>query len=150
MKTSYRCSSVKGFNNIVKCIRSQLYTDIKYIYNIGSARHYEYPLFFFTESNVFRIYFSESELSLEVFERTYFLEHCDKDIFRDPEYPQEFDYIWPEAYYPNARICEVLSVKGYGTERNLQGFDIVLSDGKRLCVRGSELVPHTMDSWVSE
>lgn len=144
------CSSVKEFNNVVKCIQTQLFTDIECVYNIGSAQYYEYPLFLFTKNNVFRIYFSESELSLNVFERNRFQEHCDRDIFRDPEYPQAFDYIRTETYYPNARICDMIAAECFGTERNLLGFDIVLSDGKRLCVRESDLVPYTMDSWVAE
>lgn len=150
MKASYRCTSIKEFNSIVKHIRSQLFTDIECVFNIGSTQYYEHPLFIFTESNVFRLYFSESELVLEVFHRSFFLEHCDKDIFRDPEHPGEFDYIYPEAYSPSSSICDVRSVKGCGTEQNLKGLDLIFSDGKHLCIRESEQVPYTMDSWIIE
>lgn len=150
MKTSYRCGSVKEFNNMIKHIKSQLFTDIECIYNIGGTQYYEYPLFLFTKNSVFRLYFSESELVLEIFDRAYFLAHCEKDIFRDPKYPGEFDYIRMEAYYPNSKLCDVRSVKGFGTAQNLNGLDLVFVGGKQLCIRESELIPYTMDSWIVE
>lgn len=150
MKSSYTCVSIKELNNVFKRIRSKLFTDIDCVYNLGRSQYYEYPLFLFTKHHVFRLYYSDNELDLEIFEREHFCEQCHDSVFREFEHPQEFDYVYPEAYYPNAKICDVLVVRGCGTEKNLKGIDLIFSDGRHLCVRESELVRYTMDSWITE
>lgn len=149
MNTSYNCTSVKEFHAMCKCIRRQLFADVDGIYNIGGSQYYEHPLFIVMCDVVFRIYYSQSELSLTVYDRAYFRQHCNEGVFRDAEDPQNFDYISPDVRCQNVRIIDMHAVKGCGTEQNLRGFDIVFSDGKRLCIRESELVPYTMDSWLT-
>jgi len=82
-----------------------------------------------------------------VYERMLFEAYREGDVFREPD---GTDRIHPEACCPGAGICGLTAVKGCGTQRNLKGLDIIFSDGKRLCVRGSDLVYGTMDSWISD
>lgn len=150
MKALYTCTSVKEFNDTVKSIRPHLFTDIDCIYNIGDSQYYDHPLFIFTLHHVFRIYFSDSTLSLAVYNTETFLKHIEGDIFRERDNTTDFDYLHPEAYYPNTGICNLISAKGCGVGRNLKGFDFTFSDGKHLCIRESDLIHGTMDSWISE
>lgn len=150
MKILYTCSSIKEFNNMVKHVRPFLFTDIECIHNVGGSQYYEYPLFIFTLHHVFRIYFSDNSLSLEVYDRERFMKHIDGAILQESGDPTDFDYICPKAYYPNSGICDMIAIKGIGAKQNLEGFDLIFSDGKHLCVRKSNLVYGTMDSWITE
>ena len=57
-------------------------------------------------------------------------------------------YINPNEYKPNAKICGVLPIKGCGTTANLKGLELQFSNGRKLCIHSSDLVPGAMDSWI--
>ena len=62
--------------------------------------------------------------------------------------PHDFDYIWPEGYMPNAKISGVVPVKGCGTTTNLKGIELQFTNGRKLCIHSSDLIPGAMDSQI--
>ena len=150
MGTTYRCASIKEFNTMFKCIKTDILSDVDRIYNIGSHQYPEHPLFVCTKSQVFRIFFSDNELLLEIYSKEDFENMVNKDIVRYSNDPFDFDYIWPEAFFPNSQICNMLHLRGCGTTSNLNGVDIHFLNGTKLCIRSSDLVIGTMSSWIEE
>ena len=148
MEQSYKCTSVKEFNAMVRGIKPYLFTDIECIYNLSGSQFYEYPMFIFTEDNVFLLYYSGKELLIDIYPKDIFLNHVEKNRFIYPDNPAEFDYLYPEKLCPEASIVYMRPVRGCGTVCNLKGFDFCLSDGRYIYVRESDLVEGTMDSWV--
>ena len=150
MGTTYRCTSIKEFNTMFKCIKADMLSDVDRIYNIGSHQYPEYPLFVCTNRQVFRIFFSDNELLLEVYSNEDFEKMMEKDIVRYSDDPTDFDYIWPEAFIPNSIISNIVPLRGCGTISNLEGIDFHFFNGTKLCIRSSDLVLGTMSSWIEE
>lgn len=149
MDDHYMCTSVKEFNEMVRRIKPLLYTEIHKIYNLGGEQYYEYPLIIVAGEHTFRFYYSYGELIVDVYKTTEFRSQITGGIFRSREDPGAFDYVYSEfAYSPEASVCGLIPVKGIGTANNLRGFDVRLSGGRKICVRESELVEGTMDSWI--
>ena len=150
MGTTYRCTSIKEFNTIFKCIKADILSDVDRIYNIGSHQYPEYPLFVYTKQQVFRIFFSDNELLLDAYSNEDFEKMMEKDIVRYSDDPTDFDYIWPEAFISNSKIINIVPIRGCGTMSNLKGLDIHFLNGSRLCVRSSDSVIGAMSSRIEE
>lgn len=150
MGTTYRCTSIKEFNTMFKCIQADILSDVDRIYNIGSHQYSEYPLFVYTKRQVFRIFFGGNELLLDAYSNEDFEKMMEKDIVRYSDDPTDFDYIWPEAFIPNSIISNIVPLRGCGTISNLEGIDFHFINGTKLCIRSSDLVLGTMSSWIEE
>ena len=150
MGTTYRCTSIKEFNTMFKCIKADILSDVDRIYNIDSHKYPEHPLFVYTKQQVFRIFFSDNELLLEAYSNEDFEKMMEKDIVRYSDDPTAFDYTWPEAFIPNSKISNIVPLRGCGTKSNLKGLDIHFLNGSRLCVRSSDSVIGAMSSWIEE
>ena len=148
MEQEYLCTSVKELNAMLRAIKLELFTDVEVIYNTGAHQYYEHPLFICTNKHIFRIFFSDNELSVHIYSIENFNNMRNKDIVRYSSDPSDFDYIWPEGYTPNAKICGVLPIKGCGTTTNLKGLELQFSNGRKLCIQSSDLIPGAMDSWI--
>jgi len=150
MGLTYRCTSIKEFNKMLNCIKTDIMSYVDCIYNIGSHQYPEYPLFVCTERKVFRIYFSDNELLIEIYGKENFEMMVEANIVRYSDNPTDFDYICPEAFIPDSQISNVLPLRGCGTTPNLKGVDIHFFNGTKLCIRSSDLVIGAMSSWREE
>ena len=148
MEQEHQCTSVKELNAMLRAIKPQLFTDVEVIYNIGAHQNYEYPLFICTNKHIFRIFFSDNSLSVHIYLVEDFNNMRQDDVIHYSLDPYDFDYIWPEGYTPNAKICGVLPIKGCGTTTNLKGLELQFSNGRKLCIQSSDLVPGAMNSRI--
>ena len=148
MEHEYQCTSVKELNTMLRLIKPHLFADVEVIYNIGAHQYYEYPLFICTNQHIFRFFFSDNDLSVHIFTTEEFNNMRNGDIVRYSLESTDFDYINPNEYKPSAKICGVLPIKGCGTTANLKGIELRFSNGSKLCIKSSDLVPGAMDSWI--
>ena len=148
MEQEYQCTSVKKLNAMLCAIKPQFFTDVEVIYNIGANQYYEYPLFICTNKHIFRIFFSDNSLSLHIYLVEDFANMRQDNMIHYSLDPHDFDYIWPEGYMPNAKISGVVPVKGCGTTANLIGIELQFTNGRKLCIHSSDLIPGAMDSQI--
>ena len=148
MEQEYQCTSVKELNAMLCAIKPQFFTDVEVIYNIGAHQYYEYPLFVCTNKHIFRIFFSDNSLSLHIYLVEDFDNMRQDNMIHYSLDPHDFDYIWPEGYMPNAKISGVVPVKGCGTTTNLKGIELQFTNGRKLCIHSSDLIPGAMDSQI--
>ena len=148
MEQEYQCTSVKELNTMLRLIKPHLFTDVEVIYNIGAHQYYEYPLFICTNQHIFRFFFSDNDLSVHIYTAEEFNNIRSGDIVRYSLESADFDYINPNGYKPNAKICGVLPVRGCGTTANLKGIELQFSNGSKLHIESSDLIPGAMDSWI--
>ena len=148
MEQKYQCTSVKELNAMLCAIKPQFFTDVEVIYNIGAHQHYENPLFICTNKYIFRIFFSDNSLSVHIYLVEDFDNMRQDNMIHYSLDPHDFDYIWPEGYMPNAKISGVVPVKGCGTTANLKGIELQFTNGRKLCIHSSDLIPGAMDSQI--
>ena len=148
MEQEHQCTSVKELNAMLRTIKPQLFTDVEVIYNIGAHQHYENPLFICTNKYIFRIFFSDNSFSVHIYLVEDFDNMRQDNMIHYSLDPHDFDYIWPEGYMPNSKISGVVPVKGCGTTANLKGIELQFTNGRKLCIHSSDLIPGAMDSQI--
>ena len=142
MYKEYHCRSVKDVSCMADDLRKYTFSCIDRVENLGCSHFYDEPLFLFLENHVMRIWFTEKQLDLSVYDRAFFFDHIENNhIFRDPVYPGEFDYIGQENYAPDATLCNITAHRSCGTTDNLKGVYFHLSDGSKLYICESEQIP---------
>ena len=143
-------NTAKDFRNFLKQNNADfkdLY--VKEVYNIGGTEYPESPLFIYSGYSVIMVYLSGGVLSLNIFEKDFFIRHIRAGIFREDPDSEEFYYF----SFTNSRLIndyvQNIEVKENADE-TIDKIDLIFKSGQRLHIKQSELIEGTMCSYISE
>ena len=122
---------------------------VKEVYNLGDNQPYESPLFIYSGYSIIMLYFSDDVLSLNVYDKDFFIRNIRGGIFREEPDSEEFYYV----YFPDSKLIGSF-IQNINVEENGDGtigkVELVFKDGRHLYIEHSDLVLGTMNSYISE
>ena len=122
---------------------------VKEIYNLGNNQPYESPLFIYSGYSVIMFYLFDGTLSLNVYEKDFFIRHIRGGIFREDPDSEEFYYV----YFPDSKLIGSF-VQNIDVEENEDGtvgkLELIFKDGKHLHIERSASVGGTMNSYITD
>ncbi len=122
---------------------------IDQVHNIGDFNFAEMPLFIVSKECVFLVFFSDYSAYLTVYERAEYDRYLYDGIFRDPENPDDFSYIYPEARQVQAQLLNVTcKTDSFNGTTHLTEISLHFSSGKSIHIHPSKEVEGTMVSWL--
>lgn len=149
--------AVKKIFNTAKAFRDfieQNSTDfkdlyIKEIYNIGNAEYRESPLFLYSGYSVIMIFLSNGVLSMNIYDKDFFIQHIRAGIFREyPDSEELYHFSFTNSRLINDYVQSINIVENSGG--TIDKTELVFKNGKNLYIIQSELVEEAMCSYVSE
>ncbi|MBE6899745.1 MAG: hypothetical protein E7479_03655 [Ruminococcaceae bacterium] len=142
--------SAKDFREFIEQNRSEfdkLY--VKEIYNSGDAQPAESPLFLYSGYSVIMAFLSEGALSLNIYDKDFFIRHIRGRIFREEPDSEKFYYVYfSDSALINCAVDDIdISENEGGTIKNI---DLDFKNGKRLHAEASYSVNGTMNSYIAD
>ncbi len=120
---------------------------VKEIYNAGDAQPCESPLFIYSGYSIVMVYLSDSGLSLNVYDKDFFIRHIRGGIFREEPDSEEFYYI----YFPDSKLINSF-IRDINVEENEDGtigkISLSFKNGQNLVIRHSDSISGTMCTYI--
>ncbi len=142
--------SAADFRNFIEQNRAEfdkLY--VKEIYNSGDAQPEESPLFLYSGYSIIMAFLSEGALSLNIYDKDFFIRHIRGGIFREEPDSEKFYYVYfPDSVLINCAADDIgITENNDGTIKNI---DLDFKNGKRLHAESSSSVNGTMNSYIAD
>ena len=122
---------------------------VKEVYNLGDTQPEESPLFIYSGYSIIMIYLSKGILSLNVYDKDFFIQHIRGGIFREEPDSEEFYYV----YFPDSKLIGSF-IQNIDVKENEEGttdkIELVFKDGRHLHIEHSGSVSGTMNSYISD
>ena len=122
---------------------------VKEVYNLGDNQPYESPLFIYSGYSIIMLYFSDDVLSLNVYDKDFFIRNIRGGIFREEPDSEEFYYV----YFPDSKLIGSF-IQNIDVKENEDGttdkVELVFKDGRNLNIEHSGSVSGTMNSYISD
>ncbi len=120
---------------------------VKEIYNSGDAQPFESPLFIYSGYSIIMVYLSEKTLSLNIYDKDFFIRNIRGGIFREEPDSEKFYYV----YFPDSKLinCAVEDIN-ITEEGNINNIDLIFKNGRHLHIEHSVSVKGTMNSYISD
>ena len=122
---------------------------VKEVYNLGDNQPYESPLFIYSGYSIIMLYFSDDVLSLNVYDKDFFIRNIRGGIFREEPDSGEFYYV----YFPDSKLIGSF-IQNIDVKENEDGtvdkVELVFKDGRHLNIEHSGSVSGTMNSYISD
>ena len=122
---------------------------VKEIYNSGDAQPAESPLFLYSGYSIIMVYLLEGVLSLNIYDKDFFIRNIRGGIFREEPESGEFYYVYfPDSVLINCAVDDIAITENEdGTIKNI---DLDFKNGKRLHAEASSSVNGTMNSYIAD
>ncbi len=122
---------------------------VKEIYNSGDAQPAESPLFLYSGYSIIMVYLSEGVLSLNIYDKDFFIRHIRGGIFREEPDSEKFCYVYfPDSVLINSAVDGIdINENADGTIKNI---DLDFKNGKRLHAESSSALNETMNSYIAD
>ena len=122
---------------------------VKEVYNLGDNQPYESPLFIYSGYSIIMLYFSDDVLSLNVYDKDFFIRNIRGGIFREEPDSEEFYYV----YFPDSKLIGSF-IQNIDVKENEDGtvdkVELIFKDGRHLHIEHSGSVSGTMNSYISD
>ena len=122
---------------------------VKEVYNLGDTQPEESPLFIYSGYSIIMIYLSDGVLSLNVYDKDFFIQHIRGGIFREEPDSEEFYYV----YFPDSKLIGSF-IQNIDVKENEDGttdkVELAFKDGRHLHIEHSGSVSGTMNSYISD
>ena len=122
---------------------------VKEIYNSGDAQPAESPLFLYSGYSIIMVYLLEGVLSLNIYDKDFFIRNIRGGIFREEPDSEEFYYV----YFPDSKLIGSF-IQNIDVKENEDGtvdkVELIFKDGRRLHIEHSEYIEETMNSYISD
>ena len=122
---------------------------VKEVYNLGDTQPEESPLFIYSGYSIIMIYLSGGVLSLNVYDKDFFIQHIRGGIFREEPDSEEFYYV----YFPDSKLIGSF-IQNIDVKENEDGtvdkVELIFKDGRHLNIEHSGLIDGTMNSYISD
>lgn len=122
---------------------------VKELYNLGDTQPEESPLFIYSGYSIIMVCLSKEKLSLNVYDKDFFIRRVRGGIFREEPDSEEFYYV----YFPDSELIGSF-VQNINVEEKDDGtigkIELVFKDGRHLHIEHSDLVLGTMNSYISD
>ncbi len=122
---------------------------VKEIYNSGEAQHCDAPLFIYSGYSIIMAYLSDGVLSMNIYEKDFFVRNIRCGIFREEPHSEEFYYF----NFTSSRLINSFSEEINIKERadgSIDNIEISFKNGQNLRIGNSQKLPGTMCSLLSE
>ena len=122
---------------------------VKEVYNLGDTQPYESPLFIYSGYSIIMLYLSDGVLSLNVYDKDFFIRNIRGGIFREEPESGEFYYVYfPDSVLINCAVDDIAITENEdGTIKNI---DLDFKDGRYLHIERSEYIEGTMNSYIAD
>lgn len=122
---------------------------VKEIYNSGDAQPAESPLFLYSGYSIIMVYLLEGVLSLNIYDKDFFIRNIRGGIFREEPESGEFYYVYfPDSVLINCAVDDIAITENEdGTIKNI---DLDFKDGRYLHIERSEYIEGTMNSYIAD
>ena len=142
--------TAKDFRNFIEQNSTdfkELY--VKEVYNLGDSQYPFSPLFIYSGYSVIMAYLSGGSLSLNIYDKDFFIQHIRGGIFReDADSEEAFRFSFTSSKLINDYVQSIdVSEKADGT---IDKIDLVFKGEKHLYAEHSALNEGTMCSYISE
>lgn len=142
--------NAKDFRDFIEQNRAgfeKLY--VKEIYNSGDAQPEESPLFLYSGYSIIMAFLSEGALSLNIYDKDFFIRHIRGGIFREEPDSENFYYVYfPDSVLIGSAVDDIdITENEDGTIKNI---DLDFKNGKRLHAESSSSVNGTMNSYIAD
>ena len=122
---------------------------VKEVYNLGDNQPYESPLFIYSGYSIIMLYISDDVLSLNVYDKDFFIRRIRGGIFREEPDSEEFYYV----YFPDSKLIGSF-IQNIDVMENEDGtvdkVELIFKDGRHLHIEHSGSVNGTMNSYISD
>ena len=122
---------------------------VKEVYNLGDNQPYESPLFLYSGYSIIMLYFSDDVLSLNVYDKDFFIRNIRGGIFREEPDSEEFYYV----YFPDSKLIGSF-IQNIDVKENEDGttdkVELIFKDGRHLHIEHSEYIEETMNFYISD
>ena len=122
---------------------------VKEVYNLGNNQPYESPLFIYSGYSIIMLYLSDGVLSLNVYDKDFFIRNIRGGIFREEPDSEEFYYV----YFPDSKLIGSF-IQNIDVKENEDGttdkVELIFKDGRHLHIEHSEYIEETMNSYISD
>ena len=122
---------------------------VKELYNLGDTQPEESPLFIYSGYSIIMVCLSKEKLSLNVYDKDFFIRRVRGGIFREEPDSEEFYYV----YFPDSKLIGSF-IQNINVEEKDDGtigkIELVFKDGRHLHIEHSDLVLGTMNSYISD
>ena len=122
---------------------------VKEVYNLGNNQPEESPLFIYSGYSIIMIYLLNGTLSLNVYDKDFFIRNIRGGIFREDQDSEEFYYV----YFPDSKLIGSF-IQNIDVKENEDGttdkIELVFKDGRHLYIEHSGSVSGTMNSYISD
>ena len=122
---------------------------VKEIYNIGDTQPFESPLFIYSGYSIIMAYLSEGNLSLNIYDKDFFIRSIRGGVFREEPDSEKFSYV----YFPGSKLINsaVQDIEIKETENGgIESIDLAFKDGRHLHIERSGLLDGTMNSYITD
>ena len=122
---------------------------VKEVYNLGNNQPEESPLFIYSGYSIIMIYLLNGTLSLNVYDKDFFIRNIRGGIFREDQDSEEFYYV----YFPDSKLIGSF-IQNIDVKENEDGttdkIELVFKDGRHRYIEHSGSVSGTMNSYISD
>ncbi len=122
---------------------------VKEVYNLGDTQPEESPLFIYSGYSIIMIYLSNGVLSLNIYDKDFFIQHIRGGIFRGEPDSEEFYYV----YFPDSKLIGSF-IQNIDVKENEDGttdkVELIFKDGRHLHIERSDLIEGTMNSYIAD
>ena len=122
---------------------------VKEVYNLGDAQPEESPLFIYSGYSIIMICLYKEKLSLNVYDKDFFIRRIRGGIFREEPDSEEFYYV----YFPDSKLIGSF-IQNINVVENDDGtiakIELVFKDGRHLHIVHSASVSGTMNSYITD
>ena len=120
---------------------------VKEVYNLGDTQPEESPLFIYSGYSIIMIYLSDGVLSLNIYDKDFFIRNIRGGIFREEPDSEEFYYV----YFPDSKLIGSF-IQNIDVMENEDGTigkaELAFKDGRHLHIEHSGSVNGTMNSYI--
>ena len=122
---------------------------VKEVYNLGDNQPYESPLFIYSGYSIIMLYFSDDVLSLNVYDKDFFIRNIRGGIFREEPDSGEFYYVYfPDSVLINCAVDDIAITEN--EDGTIGKVELAFKDGRHLHIEHSEYIEGTMNSYIAD
>lgn len=122
---------------------------VKEVYNLGDSQYPFSPLFLYSGYSVIMAYLSSGVLSINIYDKDFFIQHIRGGIFREsPDSDEAFRFSFTSSKLINDYVRNIdIPESENGT---IDKIDLAFKGGKHLHIKHSAITESTMCSYISE
>ena len=122
---------------------------VKEVYNLGDNQPYESPLFIYSGYSIIMLYFSDDVLSLNVYDKDFFIRNIRGGIFREEPDSGEFYYVYfQDSVLINCAVDDIAITEN--EDGTIGKVELAFKDGRHLHIEHSEYIEGTMNSYIAD